>query len=172
MPNTGSYSWRIPESVHVTPGYAERWIKVTVRDRAGNFASDTNDHAFSIQGRQTGVTPTQVRVNSPNGGELWRIGERVNIRWAATGLWREVSINLSRNGGRTWETIGTRRSGNSFSWRVSGSPSSNCLIEVVVYDMDGRIADRDVSNRKFSIVKLRGRPFIEIPKVRKRVPVR
>jgi len=39
----------------------------------------------------------------------------VKIRWIATGLWREVGIYLSRDGGRTWGIIGKRRSGNSFS---------------------------------------------------------
>ena len=163
VPNTGSYSWRIPGNVHVIPGYAGCWIKVTVRDRAGNFASDTNDHAFSIQGRVPGRTPVQVRIHSPNGGEVWRIGERRRITWTATGLWKEVSINLSRDGGRSWERLAVRRSGNSYSWRVSGPPSSHCLMEAVVYDMEGRVADRDTSDRPFGITRLKARPFIKVP---------
>jgi len=178
--NTGSYSWRIPDDIKLyfrdADGelYALCEIKVKAYDAKNQIGMDSNDNDLIIKERGH-TTPIQIRVIEPNGGELWRIGDRVKIRWIATGLWREVGIYLSRDGGRTWGIIGKRRSGNSFSWRVSGPPSSNCLIEIVVYDMNGKIADRDASNRAFGITKIRPikTHLPHIPKMPKqRVPIK
>ena len=131
LPNTGSYSWRIPEDIHFSSehGYVWCWIRVLAFDRNNNIGEDTNDNEFVIRPAETGVTPVQVRVISPNGGEFWRVGNSVHIRWIITGLWARVDISLSRDGGRTWELIGRRTSGNYCFWRVSGLPSTNCLIK-------------------------------------------
>ena len=174
IPNTGSYSWRIPDDIYLGDRDADGewytlcWIKVKAYDAKNNVGVDTNDNECVIKERGHTI-PIQVRVTSPNGGELWKIGERMSIRWVVTGLWREVRINLSRDGGRTWTPIGSRRSGNSYSWRVSEPPSPNCLIELVVYDNEGRIADRDTSNRtftitKFTVPKVQRPPIPKLPK--------
>ena len=172
-PNTGSYSWRIPDDILLEDRdaggelYTFCWIKVKAYDAKNNTGEDTNDMEFVIKERGH-TTPVQIRVTSPNGGEFWKIGERVYIRWIVTGLWREVKVNLSRDRGRTWEYIGGSRSRNYCSWVVTGPSSPNCLIEIVVYDNEGKIADRDTSNRSFTITSIARPPKVPIiPKMPK-----
>ena len=101
--------------------------------------SKTN-HLFTPASRQattpaTGVdfaaTRLHVTVASPNGGELWRIGSAKPITWASAGVSGNVRIELSRNGGGSWETLfASTANDGSESWTVAGAPTPQARIRI------------------------------------------
>lgn len=96
-----------------------------------------------------------AQVLSPNGREVWRVGEIRTIRWAARDnvAVRLLLLYYSIDGGRNWHYItGFRPVGNegSINWRVPNTPSTNCLVRVDAYDVAGNIGS-DTSDRSFTI---------------------
>jgi hypothetical protein len=76
-----------------------------------------------IEGNMLLVGPTgpSITIIAPNGGELWPIGESRIIQWSWTDVIATVDIELSRDGGFTWEMLAddTANTG-SFMWTVTG----------------------------------------------------
>ncbi|MBN1466153.1 FG-GAP repeat protein, partial [candidate division KSB1 bacterium] len=62
-------------------------------------ASDTSDAVFKIKG-----TP-KLTVIAPNGGETWRIGSTERIRWSAEFVIGDVTLDISRDDGASWQAV-------------------------------------------------------------------
>ncbi len=86
------------------------------------------------------------RILEPNGGEVYNIGQTMNIRWTGGETLRMVYIYLSRDGGATWTEIATSRNFYRESWVVTGPSSTRCRI-AVGHSLD----DGDMSNANFTI---------------------
>jgi len=101
--------------------------------------------------------PYSAQVVSPNGWEIWHVGEQRNIVWTASvgaDSTTTVNVYLDRNGGNGGypEYLGayTVDWGNQFTWTVTGPISTHCRIKIVAEDVAGNSA-QDVSNWDFSI---------------------
>ncbi len=93
-------------------------------------------------------TTETIAVVSPNGGEFWQVGTSQTITWTSSGTSGNIKIELSRNGGSTWETLfPSTLDDNSESWLVTGPASSNCKVKIT--DIDGSPSDQ--SNAPFTI---------------------
>jgi surface antigen len=79
-----------------------------------------------------GISMVSITVISPNGGEKWPMGSIQTIRWSSTGVTGNVRIDLSRNGGSSWETIipYTANDGSE-AWIVTGPATTQARIRVV-----------------------------------------
>ena len=132
--NNGSYDWLIS-----SPETNEALVRVSAVDGS---AADTSDAAFTI------IIPPSITVTSPNGGEVWRIGESETITWESVKINGDVKIEISRDGGQTWSSItdATPNSG-SLAWTVMGPPSNRALIKLS--SADGSISD--TSDEQFAI---------------------
>lgn len=95
-----------------------------------------------------GVIPS-LRVVSPNGSEDWQTGSTQTIQWTWTGTIDNVKIELSRNGGASYETLfAATPNDGAQSWTVTGPATSNAIIKI------SDITDPttfDVSNAAFII---------------------
>ncbi|MFN3649487.1 MAG: VPS10 domain-containing protein [Armatimonadota bacterium] len=135
--NDGSFTW-----TGAAPEAASAVVRVSsVDDPAVNGVSS----AFSVS------APTIFVVN-PNGKEKWKLGNQHQIRWSGTSVGvGTVTIQLSRNGGRTWTTIldGIENDGGEY-WGVHGAASDKARLRII-WNVDGNV--RDASNRNFSIVR-------------------
>ena len=90
-----------------------------------------------------------VTVISPNGGENWTVGESRTIQWSSSGVSGDVRIELSRDGGSSWETLfSSTANDGSQSWTVSGAESSNCRVKIISL---GDPSIFDISNSSFTI---------------------
>ncbi|RLF34771.1 MAG: hypothetical protein DRN08_04115, partial [Thermoplasmata archaeon] len=89
-PNTGSYSWNIPDAITIQAS-----VKIT--DWHDSTVYDTSDGFFKIQGSFT--------VTSPNGGEAWIVGETHNITWNFNGSVNYVNLYYSTDSGQHWTLI-------------------------------------------------------------------
>ena len=136
--NSGAYTdWTIPDRNSTQ-------CRVRVQETSGGI-SDDSDADFTI-------ASATVAVTSPNGGESWPVGSTHDITWTAAEL-EEIRIELSRDGGATWEDVvaSALADPGSFSWDVTGPGSGDCLVRI------GDAADgepSDVSDSAFSIPEI------------------
>jgi len=74
-----------------------------------------------------------VVVISPNGGELWTVGDQRTIQYLASGGGPTVDVYLRRGSMGNWSLIasGLPAGNQSFDWTVDGPGNQNCKIKVV-----------------------------------------
>ena len=80
-----------------------------------------------------GATVTPIVITSPHGGEYFVEGQKQTVTLAATTTYKSVSIELSRDGGTTWTTLGTinnmlKTNKNMLPFTVAAPDSTNCVI--------------------------------------------
>ncbi len=121
--------------------------------------SKTSLSGITVTGRRLNLygaytyAPTaqpSITVTSPNGGEVWTVGQSRNITWTTTGTVGNVQIHYSINSGATWISI-TNNTANDgvHAWTIPNTPSANCLIRIWErsdYDPS------DISDAVFAIV--------------------
>ncbi|MCX8202840.1 MAG: Ig-like domain-containing protein [Nitrososphaeria archaeon] len=72
-----------------------------------------------------------ITVVSPNGGEIWMIGETRQIRWSSQNVVGNVDILLSRDGGTSWRVLFSNTPNDGIQeWTVTGPPTSSARIRV------------------------------------------
>jgi hypothetical protein len=92
---------------------------------------------------------SSLTVQSPNGGEVWIVGETEEIMWSDANVYN-VKIELSVDNGTSWTSIveSTPNTG-SYSWLVTSQDSSDqCLIRIINND---DLSIIDVSDDVFTI---------------------
>ena len=74
---------------------------------------------------------SSVSVQSPNGGEVWAVGETEDITWTCVNV-ADVKIELSIDNGTTWSTIvDSMPNTETYSWVVTAPDTSNeCLVRI------------------------------------------
>ncbi|ACL03821.1 protein of unknown function DUF1566 [Desulfatibacillum aliphaticivorans] len=92
-------------------------------------------------------------ITSPLQASFWDVGDAMPINWDTAGITGTVSIELSRDGGLTYESIEANSDNSgSYSWTVSSPGSINCALKItpandaskatvqslftIVYDLD------------------------------------
>ncbi|MDI6765662.1 MAG: SdrD B-like domain-containing protein [Bacteroidota bacterium] len=100
---------------------------------------------------QAVLLTSTIQVIYPNGGESLPIGLVQDITWTSSGITGNVKIELSRNGGSSYETLfaDTPNDGTE-SWNVTGPISSTALIRITSVSTP---SVSDVSDANFSIVQ-------------------
>ena len=85
-------------------------------------------------------------IVSPRGGEIYADGSTQLITLDPHTRYKSVLIELSRDGGQTWSTIGTinntvkdRTKRNILSWTLSNPPSSNAVIRATATTKKGSV---------------------------------
>jgi hypothetical protein len=134
-PNDGGQFWLVEG-----PPTDEAVVRVTA-------LGDTPGFALS-QGMFRVVRGT-LTLTEPNGGDQWAIGTPKVITWT-TSTAGSVRLELSRNGGQSWETLflNTPNDGNEL-WTVTGPPCTDCLLRIASWQDETL---QDVSDAPFSLV--------------------
>jgi len=96
-----------------------------------------------------------IKVELPNGGEMWDVGETETICWTAIDIHSDLTVELSRDGGATYETLfaGTAGDGQG-DWVVSGPPTQHARIRVSgtgTNEWENPVSVSDVSDADFVI---------------------
>jgi hypothetical protein len=105
--------------------------------RAGN--STTTPVVKTTQQKIINVSFT---LTSPKGGDVWHIGDTVNIAWKSSNWNGQVQLGLSYDSGNTWTHVIANPpwtnvdipNTGKFQWVVSGSTSTHCRIEISIVD--------------------------------------
>jgi hypothetical protein len=62
----------------------------------------------------------EIRVTSPNGGETWHPMVSYSITWTSSGISGNVKIEISRDGGASWQTLDPSTPNDGvLRWRVT-----------------------------------------------------
>ncbi len=123
------------------PATIEARVRVTAVSLP--FFNDESDVDFEIREQ------SRITVQSPNGGEMFVVGETLPVNWSSAGFTGPVKIEVSRNGGGTYETIFANTADDgSEAWTVTGPITANARIRVSSVDEPGV---KDVSNGLFRI---------------------
>src|SRR2546425_1021857 len=133
-PNTGTYSWIIPDAISAT-------VKVRVSNAADASANDPSGGNSKIRGNLT--------VSAPNGGEVWIIGSAQTITWTSAGTIPSVKLEYSKDNFAT-ATLIAASVGNtgSFAWTVPDDASTTVKVRVT-NTADATVSDD--SNANFTI---------------------
>lgn len=90
-----------------------------------------------------------ISLLSPNGGETVRIGNLVTIMWVSENVLGDIKIELSRNGGNTFETIVTATENDGSEIWIPDAPlTTTALIRLVA---NGNANVSDISDGIFNI---------------------
>jgi len=144
----GYYSKQVSSgwSGRATPSYSGGGsFNPTFRD----YTNVTSDQANQNYTWSPPSQPT-IRVLSPNGGDVWHLGNSESIRWESSGLTGNVKIELNRDyPSGSWETLfaSTTNDGEE-SWIVIGGTSSRCRIRITSIDQPDFW---DISDSNFAI---------------------
>lgn len=134
-PNDGSEVWTV--SGPPTSAGRVRVVSISNPSVSGTSAGD-----FTIG-------EAAIAVVSPNGGESWPTGSARLIQWTASFLPGNVAIELSRDGGGSYEVLfASTPNDGSQSWLVSGIATTQALVRVSSVDMPSA---SDVSNGVFRL---------------------
>ncbi len=138
-PNTGSYTWTVPNS----PTASAR-VKISNVASASTF--DVSNSLFTISSPPL----PKVTVTSPNGGEQWTAGTTRTITWTSTGTLSNVKIEYSVNGGGTYsEVVSSTANTGSYNWTVPNFPTASARIRIS--DPTNFFGTNDISNSFFTI---------------------
>jgi len=139
--NDGSYAWTVASVVSGT-------CKVRITDTGRTDApQDASDGVFAI------LVP-QITVASPNGGELWTVGDTEVITWSVIGqLLGSLKIEYSKdNFISDVQPIATvTNTLTSYNWVVPDDVSTTVRIRIM--DVE-RVASVDKSNSDFTILPI------------------
>jgi len=138
IPNTGSYTWMVPDDVSTT-------CLLMVSEAATGDPTDQSDAVFTISN-----DPIFVLL-SPNGGEQWAVGTTQNILWQSGGAAGDVLIEYSIDDGVTWTTvIGDTQNTGSYAWVIPDAVSDLCLVRLS--DVSNTSTIQGESANVFSII--------------------
>ena len=145
--NNGVYGWLIPDAPSAT-------VKVRVSDASDATVSDISNGNFSIKGSVTMV--------SPNGGEVWVVGENRNITWTKFGAIANVKLEYSTDGGTTYPvgnliTASTAAASLSYSWTVPDAISTQVRVRI------SDASDATVNDQSDGNFKIRGSIAVGAP---------
>ena len=122
-------------------------VTVTVTDDTpGGAAGDTASQSFTWTVRRPTIT-----VTAPNGGDTWTIGSSVTVSWIHTGVFDTVKVQLSRDGGATWQTLShSAPNRGTLTRAISGPATSAALVRV---SGANDVSVSDTSDAPFTILK-------------------
>jgi hypothetical protein len=145
-------------------GSYERYL-YGVKIGVGKESSSFFDLMFlRVRDNPSSLPPSSpsITVIAPNGGEVLPVGTTQTIRWSAAGIGDQVKIELSRDGGNSFEIIFSSTPNDGLEqWIVTGPPTLNAVIRVS--SLNDSVSD--VSDAPFEIGGTQYQPGATPPNV-------
>ncbi|NTW25073.1 MAG: T9SS type A sorting domain-containing protein, partial [Lentimicrobium sp.] len=97
------------------------------------ISDETNPDDFSIGKVFSILSPPEIMVLTPNGGEVWNYNEMNQVSWSGSNISSYVAIDISQNSGATWQNLGYAESSPSGGTTEFFTPqinSSNARIRI------------------------------------------
>lgn len=91
-----------------------------------SFPSSGQTYVFTPK---TTGSPKVLELNSPNGGELWKVGETHQITWNSSGI---STVKIEYSTGSTWVVVAAsvNASLKTYDWIIPNTPSTNCKVKI------------------------------------------
>lgn len=125
------------------PNNPSSQYKFKIADYDNSCIYDESDDYFT-------VTPGDVELDYPNGGNTFYVGSNYNITWTDEYIdGNYVKLEYSSNNGASWQSIvSVTENDGSFSWNVPDDISDECLVKVTHFNDESVF---DISDDVFSI---------------------
>jgi len=144
-PNNGSFSWTIPDAIGTQ-------LRVQASDATDATVVDASNADFEIKGSLTLV--------SPNGTEVWKVGESRSITWTKTGTIANVKLEYSVNGGSSYPnviTASTDAAAGTYAWTVPDAIGAQVRVKVT------STADAAVNDASNANLEIKGQVTLTAP---------
>jgi len=153
-----SGDWSGPISAGASQPVDVTFAPTQVKTYSGTLTVSSNKtdgtNTKSVSGTGTPIT-TNIIVTSPNGGEIWNVGETRSITWTVSGDTSQIDhfiLGGGTNGSFNEYLLGTASSASrSYSGIVPNNPSTQCKIGVWAVDASGNALVYDSSDDFFTI---------------------
>jgi hypothetical protein len=133
----------------LTLAQAISWARGDSVNLAGFTGNGPDIGAFEFGASTPPPSGPSITVLSPNGGEHWALGDVTTVRWGSANLGGHVKIELSRDGGASFETLSaTTENDGVQNWMVSGASTSRALIRITSVENP---SVSDISDEVFSL---------------------
>ena len=91
-------------------------------------------HATDVNDTDIRIAHPTVEVETPNNSSHWGINTRQRIAWTYDGNAPQFQIDISRDGGATWNVLSVvpnkRGASQNFFWIVTGAPTGRARLRV------------------------------------------
>lgn len=155
---TGTSDGWIRSEADLTPFVGSRELRVRFWVGTDGYANwpDPREgwHIDDIEITGTGITPPDIDLIQPNGGETLNYGTDHEVTWTTTTGTNPidyVSLWYSLNDGDRWHHMDDVDDTGSYLWSVPNVHSDRCLVKTIVFDQDG-FSGMDVSEGTFTII--------------------
>jgi hypothetical protein len=146
----GYFVWTVPSALTALG-------RIRILDANGPTIGETG--TFSIVDPPPPTAPpvpvVSIRVQRPNGGEVFTVGDAITVSWASSNIGPTVTVALSSDGGATWTNVvtGAPSSAGVATFTASSAvvPSPGTNFRVRVTSSDGAT---DASDASFEIRRL------------------
>jgi hypothetical protein len=145
MINTSNGFYSTDFNAPIYPGN----YKIKIIGNKEGYDTDTKELFFRV--KDTSIP--SITLLSPNGVEIWKIGDTYDILWNANDNVEvsKIKIEYSTNGGTNFSLISDSYSNSgSYPWKIPNEPSSYCKIRITAFDNAGNTAS-DLSDESFTI---------------------
>ena len=141
--NTGKYTWTIPDDVSTV-------CLVKITDVTRTTTTDASDDSFRI-------ADPLITIASPNGGEIWAVGDRAPVRWTTEGAVSDsLVLEFSPDNGGTYYFVATVSNSGLYNWTIPDFITSNVLFRIKDANRNATV---DLSDASFVI---NGAPTITV----------
>ncbi len=78
--------------------------------------------------KTTGI-PKLLELNSPNGGEIWKVGETHTITWNSSGI---SAVKIEYSTGSSWVVVAASVNAalKTYDWVIPNTPSNSCKVKI------------------------------------------
>ncbi len=119
------------------------------------FLVPVSSFAATRAARAPKPVAASITVVSPNGGEVYTVGDTITIKWSSTGTVGNVWLALAEDANHmSWIATGIPNTG-SYTWVVNpgGTSITKFYIKILGTDSKGILSLSDTSNSTFTIKK-------------------
>jgi len=132
FPDTGVYSMYWLSTTYADDS-SHAWLVESGHAEGYDVKPDSN-YVRAVRGGQA-LTPGCLAISSPLQASRWGSGELMPVSWNTGDVAGNVVISLSRDAGKTYESIADNaENGGEYDWLVTGSVSANCMLRIVPLD--------------------------------------
>ncbi len=115
--NDGDYLWTVPNNPSLT-------CKVRISNPSDPTDYDVSDTFFVI-------SRPEIFIRKPVSNDILIIGENYPIHWDWTGVFSNVKIEYTTDGGTNWVVItSSTPNDGEYIWTVPNAPSNQCKIRI------------------------------------------
>lgn len=140
--NSGTFNWSVP-AVNAST------CRIRISEATTGVPTDMSDANFTLH-----ITPPDLAIVRPNGGDTWLFGAAQEIQWTGPDSTTMPSVNLyySIDNGTNWESIvANTPNDGAYVWTVPNKLTTQALIRVEDVSDPAKL---DQSNAVFTITSL------------------